>query len=679
MLCLRIRNKAITLSRVTATPTRLLVQHSTPTLSIRGARYKHAYMQKADASISKGALREELKWVGGDRVTLMNRIEKMLTDDEFEKAVALVMAAEREGTESIASWNALLGEETRKNGPEVAFKLFNDIKKRGVKPNEYTYTVLFRALAKHPSKRAVQIGMSLYNTLKPDSPVPRSIVHTNAVLQLCSNHNNMAALWEIVGGLPSTGPGAPDNVTYSTILRAILKSTETAIDKLDQGRDKKLISEKKISAVREGKMIWADIVNKWRKGDVIVDQRLVFHMANLLCFGQRRRDLFDLLALLEQTMNIKRPEAMMKLVQSMKERLAATNHEREHRQKAVCPSDIHEDPEDIEPAEEISSEDLFKPVILDGVPTRSISQSGGHDLPKPSYSLPTNRELTILLRACRNFSGGPAIGRQYWTMLTTPDGPFNIEPDRTSYHEYLRILRVTRSSAITLHLIQSEMVPKGVAFTNTFVIALSTCFRDKNNPNVLETASTLIDIMPTTWAGSHPKVISSYIDLVRLSVSPPRLYADTRGNSVFPERDQDQLYKNRLLSAIRHLAPHIQKLQQFLNCQNRRDETDQKMYGDEEVTEYGTSSPAALADQSHITLKRIAGMIKDLHSPSIAHLLSADEADQLKLQALRLHRILNPGPPRSSWDRSSSGPDTAEAAGKLRKRESQSLSSEYTW
>lgn len=98
---------------------------SAPVVNVN-ARYKHVYLGKKNA-MSKEAIEKELRWMGNDRVALMKRIEAKLSDDEFEEAVALVMAAEKNKIESIASWNTILGVEVKKNGPEMAFKLFNDV------------------------------------------------------------------------------------------------------------------------------------------------------------------------------------------------------------------------------------------------------------------------------------------------------------------------------------------------------------------------------------------------------------------------------------------------------------------------------------------------------------------------------------------------------------------------
>lgn len=494
------------------------------------------------------------------------------------------------------------------------------MKKRGVKPNAHTYTTLFRELAKHRSKKAVKIAMSLYQGLKPDSPVPRSIIHTNAMLQLCTEHRDMDTLWEIVGELPLSGPNAADNVTYTTILAAIHKTAKAKTEGHDRVAQSPDVLQTKVTAVSEGKKIWAEIVERWRKGTLMVDQHLVFQMAFLLGFGGRRRDTFDMLALLEQTMNIKRPMALLNLTDAAKENTASFRNK------------VDEGP---------SSEVLFKPIDLSEIPVHKLSGLEGE---RPSYPRPTKRELSLILRACRFLAGGPSLGRRYWEILTSRTGPFKVKPDRITYHEYLRLLRSNHNSGEALRVILDEMVPQDMAFTNTFIIAMSTCSRDTNNPHVLETASTLIDAMSKTWAGSNPRVLSNYIQIIRKLVSPEHLYSDTRKGNAFQEQDQKVLYKNRLFSAVDHLMPHVKNLQKFLRGQSeRRDATDQKMYGDDEESPQGAMTPAALADESESILKRIGGLIKDLQNPRYAGPLSREETDKLNGYVTELQRILNPG------------------------------------
>lgn len=494
------------------------------------------------------------------------------------------------------------------------------MKKRGVKPNAHTYTTLFRELAKHPSKKAVKIARSLYEGLKPDSPVPRSIIHTNAMLQLCAENRDMDTLWEIVDELPLTGPNAADNVTYTTILGAIHKTAKEKTERLGPVAQSKDALQIKATAVSEGKKIWAEIVERWRKGTLMVDQHLVFQMAFLLGFGGRRRDTFDMLALLEQTMNIKRPTALLDLVKAAKENTTSLRKETEEGPR---------------------SEDLFKPIDLSEIPRHTPSELEGKDL---AYPRPTKRELSLILRACRFLAGGPSIGRRYWEILASRTGPFKVKPDRVTYHEYLRLLRSNHNSAEALRVIAEEMVPQGMAFANTFIIAMSTCARDINNPHALETASTLIDMMARTWAGSNPRVLSNYIQIVRRLVSPERLYSDTRQGGAFQNQDQKALYRSRLLTAIDHLLPHVKNLQKFLRgLGQRRDAADEKMYGEDEETPQGGMTPAALADEAESILKRIGGLMKDLQNPRFAGSLSSEDTDKLNSHMDELERILHAG------------------------------------
>lgn len=52
-------------------------------------------------------------------------------------------------------------------------------------------------------------------------PVKPNIIHTNAVLKVCALARDMDALWGVAAKLPTKGFGAPDNLTYTTILNAI--------------------------------------------------------------------------------------------------------------------------------------------------------------------------------------------------------------------------------------------------------------------------------------------------------------------------------------------------------------------------------------------------------------------------------------------------------------------------
>lgn len=58
--------------------------------------------------------------------------------------------------------------------------------------------------------------------------------------------------------------------------------------------------------MEDGRKLWGDVVGRWRKGDLIVDQPLVCAMGRLLLLGSRRSRWEDVFALVEQTMNIPR-------------------------------------------------------------------------------------------------------------------------------------------------------------------------------------------------------------------------------------------------------------------------------------------------------------------------------------------------------------------------------------
>lgn len=61
----------------------------------------------------------------------------------------------------------------------------------------------------------------------PNSAVTPNIIHTNAIINVCSRGKDMDALWSVAGRLPERGPGAPDKWTFTTILNALASNAQS--------------------------------------------------------------------------------------------------------------------------------------------------------------------------------------------------------------------------------------------------------------------------------------------------------------------------------------------------------------------------------------------------------------------------------------------------------------------
>lgn len=470
------------------------------------------------------------------------------------------------------------------------------MKKRGRKPNAQTFTVMLRGCAKSRSGKAVKIALTVYRSIfAHNSPIKPSTIHHNAMLEACARHNDMEAFWNVVGQLPEEGYGAPDNITFTIILNAIRANTQDEIKKLHGVEDAKLIREKRIEAVKEGKRIWADVIQQWRLGFFMIDTKLISSMGRLLLFGGREQDLLDIFSLFLQTMAI--PRCGPRQTQAQADALNRKKNNHAPPRKKDPDSPENEDPEkEMSEAEEFR--DLFEPVKLAKIRENMEARTGG-EIPKIQYPLPSNAELSLLMETCSLLKNGYPIFRKYWAKLTDKKGDFVVKPDAESYHTYLRILRGTRSSAETVRLICEEMGPQKMVVRKTFIIAMSTCARDRLNPNILDTAGQLAELMGKTLHMPEPRVLMKYMKLVRKV---------TEANLAKPDADPKSKFErivSELSSALSVLKPMMRKLERVVEedaitgylpprrkvDERRRDEEEEEQ-DDEEYDEEEDEMPA---------------------------------------------------------------------------------------
>ena len=382
------------------------------------------------------------------------------------------------------------------------------MKKRAQVPDAHTFTILFRGFSWN-----VHHGLSLERTLaiyhsmfSENSPVKPSIIHTNAVLKVCALANNIDAVFGVAARLPTTGRAAPDKLSFTTILNAIKNQ---AIVDSEGEKDSASLRERQNQAVLQGIRIWAEVKDRWSKGDLAFDEDLVCAMGRLLLIGHSDQDYGDVLALLEQTMNIPRQtelkEEESNHVSLSKPEAADQAHEDDpeciplelasHSRGPTLPAKLP----DAESDEQFETADIINPLAK--------------YLPERYRVHPGPNALSLAVQACTALHRFRAA-QDYWGLLTSPEH-FNIVPDADNYHTYLRLLRAQRASRLALEIVQEMQkstldLPttagrekgwsmKGNALQpKTFRIALSCCVRDQNNHNALGHAEKLVRIMMDT-------------------------------------------------------------------------------------------------------------------------------------------------------------------------------------
>ena len=378
------------------------------------------------------------------------------------------------------------------------------MKKRAQQPDAHTFTTLFRGFAWHAklplsAPRALSIYHSMYNE---NCPIKPNVIHTNAVLKVCALAGDIDGLLGVAAMLPSRGIGAPNNLTYTTILNAIRMASWNDTKTQENSPAK---TERASQAVMQGRRLWEEIRDRWASGDLYIDEELVCAMGRILLLGKEAQDWDDILSLIEQTMGIRRQAprlgdpARARTLRQM-EPLESTEEDVEGNvdlQTLLPPRDPSED--------ELSDPTTSAFALLPGGPPAS-----------QAAVRPGRNTLSLLIDTCIRLQlVRPA--QNYWGILTNPSGKYNIIPDSENYHMYLRLLRVQRASRLAVELLEemrgNRLDTKVTLQTKTFRIALSCCVRDMKNPNSLTNAAKLVRMMTDTLPHPDARALSMYLEL----------------------------------------------------------------------------------------------------------------------------------------------------------------------
>ncbi|MCJ1316927.1 hypothetical protein MMC15_002248 [Xylographa vitiligo] len=449
------------------------------------------------SAFPKAELERELLYLP-DPLKLAENTLNLLRQDEHIKALEIVRYASRKMPCTV-SWNHIIDYDMSKGRVSPAMKTYNEMKKRAQPPDAYTYTILLRGLAaNHQYPQSLPRALSVYNSMYAEnSPVRPSVIHTNAMLKVCSRANDIDALFEVAAKLPKRGKGAPDNWTFTTIINAIWNAV----------RDNPLLSAeqytvKRQEAVQQGRRMWGDIIGRWRNGDILVDEDMVCAMARLLILGDTPEDYDDVLSLFEQTMAIPRlvprlgdPARQTHLTPArVSTPVSPPDDTAEATETEWQPASGNSDPETVPPSSTPSfpsSTSSLPPSVFTPLPLTPSSLPRSH--PRPSH-----QTLSALVSACTHMHALRAAS-SYWTLLTSP--PHTIIPDADNLHHHLRLLRVSRASRQAAALLTAMLRPRpagGLGLPpqpKTFRIAMSACVRDWHNPSAPAHAAAILALM----------------------------------------------------------------------------------------------------------------------------------------------------------------------------------------
>jgi hypothetical protein len=264
-----------------------------------------------------------------------------------------------------------------------------------------------------------------------------------------------------------------------------------------KGESEEETAARRERGIMEGRRMWEDIVGRWRRADLALDEELVCAMGRLLLIGSRPRDWDDVLSLVEQTMDIPRLVPRLGSVERQDAglpRVRAPN----------VPEQYRIDDDHLSPDNAPMRGDEFLALTPRGV---------GSAVSNPLiYVRPGNNTLSLVQEACQKIVANKAA-QEYWDLLTDP-ATYKITADLNNLNMRLRNLRQNRASSAAVQLLQQDMIDKGIRPTpGTFRIAMSTCVRDKNNHNSLKNGGQILQIMSKVLEDADPKTVTMYAGL----------------------------------------------------------------------------------------------------------------------------------------------------------------------
>ncbi|KAM0259415.1 hypothetical protein ACHAQJ_003309 [Trichoderma viride] len=394
-------------------------------------------IEPIDSEVSQKKNQERLERIVKKQLEHMNTddpwkiaeyVEKTLANDRFDEALLLTKMAGRD-RQLVVAWNHLIDYLLGKQRLRDAIKLYND-----------TFTVIFRGCARsqHP-KIAVAEAVKHYNILLSDSRLQPNSIHMNAVLNVCARAGDLDSMFLIVD-TANDSTRAPTSYTYTTIFNALRHQAIRDLDDITPEQQAANMQK----AVDRAKSIWVEVIDKWRKARLVIDEELVCSMGRVLLLSPKREEKREVFDLLYQTMsipNLTQDAGIEAFEDSQMDKIAVT-----------------------------------------GTPKKVPSS-------RAVYAIPSRNTLALVLTALAS-SRLTTSGIKYWNLLVRHYG---IIPDNDNWLRMFGMLKVAKASAHASSIL--SLIPDEYIDAKHYGIAMETCVRDNINLNAIENSNRVLESM----------------------------------------------------------------------------------------------------------------------------------------------------------------------------------------
>ncbi|CAM1502842.1 Fc.00g076180.m01.CDS01 [Cosmosporella sp. VM-42] len=429
-----------------------------------------------------------------DPFHIAETVEGILAKGRYEEALLLTQKASKDYQVTVA-WNRLIDYKFKNQQLRDAIKLYNDMKKRAQLPNVQTYTVIFRGCARseHP-KLAVSEAVKLYHNLLRNDRLEANIIHLNAVMNVCARAGDIDSMFSLLD-TANESTRAPEAFTYTVILNALRNTTLKENNELDPEQQRENL-EKMVYRV---KALWEEVITKWRKGRLVIDEDLVCAMGRVLYASPKREEKREIFDLISQTMNI---------------------------------------PNFSKPEPETPVESEVKTPAR--TPRRGVT-----------YATPDKNTLSLLLQAVTG-ARLTTCGVKYWNLLIRK---YSVAPDRDNFMRMFGMLKVAKASGFATELL--DHIPDEINNDRIYKMAMETCVRDNINHNAIKHSNQILDKMIDRLEIPHPHVLRLYMRVSLVSHYAFRTKAKD-GDETGAKRD----YGIQITEALARMWEPYQKLHQ---------------------------------------------------------------------------------------------------------------------
>jgi hypothetical protein len=341
------------------------------------------------------------------------------------------------------------------------------MKKRHQTPDMYTYGTLLSGLANHPRPQVVvQRAYNLYQHMKREgSKVEPSILNINMMITITGRALDMERFWSVIRDIPESGPNSATPSTYVSIFDALRYANQDQVATAEE-----LASRDTGQTLLAAYAVWAAAVDVWCKGTLEMNNEVVWAMARFLNTTPTVSNSDQVFSLIEQTTGIRRQNPPIRGI----------------------PSENSEDPSE--------AYKVFKPVV---------------NRPHAVLVKPNNQMLSQILAAATRL-GNKIAADYYWDIITGPNG-FQMIPDHANLKDYLRVLRISRSSRDAVRVV-TTWHDQSTLENSVFRLSMAACRRNAWRSGVLAQATDLYLFRKNLFSWGDMKVIEQFAEIIDVSL-----------------------------------------------------------------------------------------------------------------------------------------------------------------